>query len=152
MRNRKIILLIPILVLALITAQCGRKRPPFLPKKEFPVKVGQLEAVWEDGAFHLKGTVIYPQDWPKQMQTISGCSVYHACYPPDNPPCEGCPLDLAPFQKIEGTVAMEKAFSCYVPMEKKQGIHFFKVRLIGEGGETGPFSDHAKVIITDQGY
>jgi predicted small lipoprotein YifL len=149
LRQRPYIVLILILAIVLITAGCGRKKPPFLPKKEIPIRVEHLEAVWENGVFHLKGTVVYPKGGKEKMPPVSGCRVYHAFYAQNSPPCEGCPIDFAMLREIEGTVVADKGFSCDVPMKKKNGIHFFKVCLTGQNGEKGPLSDRAKAIIVD---
>ncbi|SPD73869.1 conserved hypothetical protein [uncultured Desulfobacterium sp.] len=149
MRQRGYIIFIFVLTVVFISSGCGRKKPPFLPKMQMPVKVQHLEATWKDGAFHLKGTVINPEDKKKKTPDISGCRISYAFYTQDDPPCEGCPLDFAVHSEIEGVVVTDKEFSCDVPMKKRKGIHFFKVSLVGENGEKGPLSDQAKVTIPD---
>ena len=81
------------------------------------------------------------------MSDIEGCRIYHAAYPLDNPPCEGCPIDYGEFQEITAEVTALGEFSCRAPGKKRKGIHFFKVRLIGQKGEVGPFSDRAKLVV-----
>jgi predicted small lipoprotein YifL len=149
LRQRQYIVLILILAIVFITAGCGRKKPPFLPKKEIPIRVEHLDAVWENGVFHLKGMVLFPEGGKEKMPPISGCRVYYAFYAQNSPPCEGCPIDFAVLREIEGTVVAEKEFSCDISMKKKKGIHFFKVCLTGKNGEKGPLSDRAKAIIVD---
>jgi predicted small lipoprotein YifL len=149
LRQRQYIVLILILAVVFITAGCGRKKPPFLPKKNIPIRVENLEAVWEDGFFHLRGTAVYPEGRKEKMPAVSGCRVYYAFYAQNSPPCEGCPIDFALLREVEGAVVTEKAFSCDVPMKKKKGIYFFKVCLTGQNKEKGPLSDRAKVTILD---
>jgi len=130
-----------------MSAFCGKKGPPFLPEKEIPFRVEQLKAVCDRDVFYLKGTVFGPQGPVGDFSNITGCRIYHACYDLDNPPCEGCPIDYGPFKEIKGEIVAQGNFSCRVPIKKTKGIHFFKVCLMGPRGETGPFSDRAKLVI-----
>ncbi len=149
MRQRQGIFFILLLTVFIIPAACGKKGPPFLPEMEIPYRVELLTAEWKHEAFLLKGAVDDTLGREKNVSNIAGCRVYHACYSLDDPPCEECPINYGPFKEIKGEVISQGEFSCRVLAKKKNGIHFFKVRLVGPKGETGPFSERAKVIIAD---
>lgn len=149
MKQRQGIALILLWAVFFTPQACGRKGPPFLPAKESFFKVEQLKAEYENGVFHLKGAVAYSRGRTKEASNIIGCRIYLGYYTLDNPPCESCPIDYGEFIEVKGDVIAQGVFSCQVPVKKKKGIHFFSVRLIGQGGEIGPFSDNAKIIIED---
>ncbi len=142
----KIVVIILLSILFAITG-CGKKGPPFLPEKDISLRVARLSADWKDGTFHLQGGIAGSQDEMDASSNIKGCIIFYAFYPADSPPCEGCPIDYTVLKEIEDTVINEGQFLCNVPRERKKGIYFFKVRLIGREGETGPYSDSAKLVI-----
>jgi predicted small lipoprotein YifL len=148
-KHRQGIALILLLTVFFTAQACGKKAPPFLPKRETPFKVEQLKAECVDGVFHLTGAIVDSEGRAKEVSNITGCRVYHACYALDNPPCEGCPIDYGEFKEIKGDIITQGQLSCRVPLEKEKGIHFFKVCLIGQEGEIGPMSDSTKLIIED---
>lgn len=147
MKQRQFIMLIFLLAVFFHSQACGKKGPPFLPTQEIPFKVEPLEAECENGIFLLKGAVVDSKGQVKEVSNVTGCRVYHACYPLDNPPCEDCPIDFGEFQEIKGELITQGEFSCQVPVKIKKGVHFFRVRLIGQKGEIGPFSERARLII-----
>jgi predicted small lipoprotein YifL len=147
LKQRQSIVFIILIAFFFVPVACGKKGPPFLPDKEFPFRVAPLKAECENGVIHLKGTVVDSQGRVMDMSDIKGCRIYHACYALDNPPCEGCPIDYGKFKEITAEVTTEGKFSCRAPGKKGKGIHFFKIRLIGQKGEIGPFSDRAKLEI-----
>ena len=147
MKQSQGVVLILLLAVFFAPAACGKKDPPFLPARDMPFKVEKLKAACKNGVCHLKGTVVDSQGRVMDMSDIEGCRIYHACYALDNPPCEGCPIDYRKFKEITAEVTTEGEFSCRAPGKKGKGIHFFKIRLIGQKGEIGPFSDRAKLVI-----
>jgi len=142
---------IPILFLAVFAAAlmallpaCGKKGPPFLPEKKLLLRVDQVEGKWRDGRAFLEG---YVGGGEEQISGVTGCRVYHAWYPADNPPCEGCPIEMSGFKEINEKIISGDRFSCDVPGVEKKGIWFFEVRLIGRSGAVGPPSDRIKLKI-----
>jgi predicted small lipoprotein YifL len=130
------------ILMALFPA-CGKKGPPFLPEKRIEAKVDRLNGKWVDGRIRLEGTV---KDGDKGGN-ITGCRVYYASYPEDQPPCEGCPIEMAEFaDNVEATVS-EGRFTCDIPIAKKEGIWFLEVRLTDSRGAVGPPSERVKVTI-----
>jgi len=126
---------------------CGRKAPPFVPKERVHLRVTQLKGEWKKGDVVLKGRVAVPQGGEKEISQITGCSVYHARFSLGNPPCETCPIKFKAYTEIEGEVINGDRFSCRLQKEKKKGLHFFEVRLIGRRGALGPSSNRVKLTI-----
>lgn len=149
MKRRQGIILIFFLAVFVLPIACGKKGPPFLPDREISLRIDPLQAEYKDGTFRLKGAVVDSKDRKIDFSDITGCRIYHACYPLDDPPCEGCPIQYGAFKEIRGGVITENAFSCEFPVKKKKGIHFFKVRLVGPKGEIGPASQRAKLVIVE---
>ena len=147
--SRLDVVVILLLSILFVLTGCGKKGPPFLPEKDISLIVARLSADWKDGAFHFQGEIAGPQDEIDASSNIKGCRIFYAFYSVDSPPCEGCPIDYTVLKEIEGTVINEGQFLCNVSGEKKKGIYFFKVRLIGQEGETGPYSDRAKLVVDD---
>jgi predicted small lipoprotein YifL len=128
---------------------CGKKGPPFLPKTDMPLKVEQLKGQWTNEAVLLQGSIPALKGQKRGSPGVTGCRVYHAWYSLKNAPCEGCPIKYSGFQEIRGKILAEEEFLCEVFVEKKQGIHFFEVRLLDPKGEVGPPSNRVKLIIED---
>jgi predicted small lipoprotein YifL len=132
-------------VVSLALMSCGKKGPPFLPKTDMPLKVEPLKGQWTNEAVLLQGNIPALKGQKKDKPGVTGCRVYHAWYSLKNPPCEGCPIDYPGFQEIRGEILAGEEFMCEVFVEKKEGIHFFEVRLIGPKGEVGPPSNRVKL-------
>lgn len=123
---------------------CGKKGRPFLTRSKLSLRVDQLKGEWENGRVLLKG---YVRGDNKVISRVTGCRVYHARYPMDNPPCEGCPIEMTGFKEIREKVVSGDRFKCEVPGVGNRGIHFFQVRLVGRDRAVGPPSDKAKLRI-----
>ncbi len=149
MTSRQGVVVILLLSILFVLTGCGKKGPPFLPEKDISLRVARLSADWKDGTFHLQGDIVGSQDEMDASSDIKGCRIFYAFYSVDSPPCEGCPIDYTVLKEIEDNVINEGQFLCNVSGEKKKGIYFFKVFLIGKAGETGPYSDRAKLVIAD---
>ena len=142
---------LPVFLLAALVAvfmvllpACGKKGPPFLPEKKIITKVDRLTGKWENGTIRLEG---YIEGDDKRRSDVTGCRVYHVWYSVDNPPCDGCPIDMADFRNIKEMEISGDRFTCEIPGVKKKGIWFFEVRLIGSHGAIGPSSDKVKLNI-----
>jgi predicted small lipoprotein YifL len=133
-------------LIALLPA-CGKKGPPFLTESKLSLRVDQLKAERENGRILLKG---YVRGEDKIVSSVTGCRVYHAWYTMDNPPCEGCPIEMTGFEEIKEKVVSGDRFNCEILDAEKKGIHFFEVRLMGKNGALGPPSDKAKFTIVDR--
>lgn len=133
------------LVISFIPMGCGKKGPPFLSVREIPVRVSSLKVVQQEDGLYLKGSVADAQ--AMNESNITGCKIYHALYPLDDPPCKGCPIDYGFLKEIKGNIVSQKDFSCRVSAKAERGIHFFKVRFVDKEGGIGPFSDAAEVTV-----
>lgn len=122
---------------------CGKKGPPFLPDKKLAAKVDQLTGKWVDGRIRLEGTIDSGDKGPE----IAGCTIYHAWYPEDHPPCEGCPIEMRAFTDAVETTVSGDRFTCDISVTEKKGIWFFEVRLTGSRGAVGPPSERIRVKI-----
>ena len=141
----------PLFLLAVLLAalmallpNCGKKGPPFLTENKLSLRVDQLRGEWENGRVLLKG---YVPGEDKEICLVTGCRVYREWYPMDNPPCEGCPIEMTGFKEIKEKVVSGDRFNCEVLDVEKGGIWFFEVRLVGSHGAIGPPSERAKVTI-----
>ncbi len=128
---------------------CGMKGPPFLPERSMPFKVTQMTGEWKDGVVYLKGHVVPRNDDDGNAPDASDCTVYHAQYDLENPPCEGCPVEYGILEEIRADMIKGAKFHCQFPQVETKGIHFFKVRLLGPKGTLGPSSNGAKLLIID---
>ena len=145
--NRRVLLLFVFLVsLMVLLPNCGKKGPPFLTKSKFSLRVDQLKAERENGRILLKG---YVRGENEEISSVTGCRVYQAWYTMDNPPCEGCPIEMKDFKEIKEKVVSGDRFNYEVLDVEKKGIHFFQVRLMGKDGALGPPSDKTKFMIDD---
>ncbi len=123
---------------------CGRKSPPFLSgQKKVTVGVDQLQGDWMKQSLVLKGLI--RGDKPSRS-LITGCRVYYVWYPLDQPPCEGCPIDMASFRDITDQTIKNDQFECRLPAFKQKGICFVMVRIMEKEGLLGPESNRIKLI------
>ena len=123
---------------------CGRKESPFLPRERFDAKVADLRAEQEESSVLLSGNVRVPEEGPNP---VTGSRVYYAQYPPESPPCEGCPIDYQGYRSFGPEVIQDKRFICRVPDITRNQVYFFKAALVGPGGVEGPFSDFVRVNV-----
>ena len=133
-------------VFMVLLPACGKKGPPFLPEKKLVTKVDRLTGKWEDGKVRLEG---YIEGDDKRRSDVTGCRIYHTWYPMDNPPCEGCPIEMKDFKEIKEKVVSGDRFNYEVLDVEKKGVWFFQVRLVGRNGAVGPPSERVKVTIDD---
>lgn len=147
MKKKQGIILAICLAILFVPTACGKKGPPFLPEKSLSLRVTGLNVEWKYQGLRLRGELVGPEYELENPLNIKGCRVFYASYPLDNPPCEDCPIEYRLLEEIEGQVISEGQFLCEISVDKKDGIHFFTVRLIGQKGEVGPYSDRAKFVI-----
>lgn len=136
-------------IIFLAVVACGKKGPPFLPETTPPLKVIHLTGEWKDGVVYLKGDVIPRSGKDGNDPDASGCIVYHTRYDLINPPCEGCPIEYGVLEEITAGVIKADRFRCQLRQIQTQGIHYFKVRLLGPKGTPGPSSNVVKILIDD---
>jgi predicted small lipoprotein YifL len=144
--NRIPAILLLSLLLAVLSAlfpACGKKGPPFLPEKKLAARVDGLTGTWVDGRIRLEGTL----ESADKGADIAGCKIYHAWYPQDRPPCEGCPIEMMAFTDTVETTISGNRFICDISIPEKKGIWFFEVRLIGSRDAVGPPSERIRVQI-----
>ena len=124
-----------VLALVLLTwVGCGKKAPPFLPEKAPVQQVEGLQGKLEDGGVLLTGRI---PEGEEDSPPITRCVVYHAQYPTDAPPCETCPVRWERLKPIQEAVVFQERFQCKVLGIDTPGIHFIRVRLLGQGGCEG---------------
>jgi hypothetical protein len=131
-------------VILMLFSACGVKGEPFLTEqKVLTVKVEQLRGVWDDKDLALNGLV---QGGDDSLSLITGCRVHYIWYSSDQPPCEGCPIEMTSFRDISGQIISDGQFSCELPLFQQKGICFVTVRLMGKAGLQGPSSSRIKLI------
>jgi hypothetical protein len=124
----------------IVTLTCGKKGDPFLPMKEFPAKVTDLEAERQKHVIVLRGKISDPKE-------VEGARVYYAQYPLEKSPCEGCPIEYQGHQTFGAGVITEEGFLRRIPVTGQGQVYFFRVNLIGAGGRIGPPSETVKVVV-----
>ena len=149
MRNIRLVAFSIFFVFIIGLPSCGKKGPPFLPKKAHPPRVEQLKGEWINGLVVLKGQVIAPANRKWNPSDITGCMVYHARYALGRTPCEGCPIKFGEPKYLKGDVIKKGLFYCEISGVKKDLIHFFKISLVGRKGAVGPPSNIVKLTSSD---
>lgn len=124
----------------LVTMTCGKKGDPFLPKKEFPARVTDLEGERQKEVIVLRGKISGPKE-------AEGAKVYYAQYPLEKSPCEGCPIEYQGYQAFGAEVVTEEGFLCRIQVKGQGQVYFFRVNLIGPSEALGPSSDMVKVVV-----
>jgi hypothetical protein len=122
------------------TLSCGKKGDPFLPQKEISAKVTDLQGEREKGDILLRGKIRAPNE-------AEGARVYYAQYPLEKTPCEGCPIEYQGYEAHGADVIKEEGFFCRIPVKGQGQVYFFRVNLIGPGGEMGPPSETVKIVV-----
>lgn len=133
-----------ILTLLVAAVGCGKKGPPHLPEKSFPLLVSGLKAEWDGNYFLLSGRFNLPE---KAEESVSGCRVFFGEYPLQSPPCETCPVEFHGYHGFGLEVVREEGFFCRVPGKKRGQVYFFKVHLISTEGILGPASNQVRVEV-----
>jgi predicted small lipoprotein YifL len=147
LRREKALFLVIFGLVFLEFMACGKKGPPFLPESNIPFRVQELTGEWKNGTVFLRGRVAASQGQDRDRSHVRGCKVYHGWYALEKTPCDGCPVDYAGFREINDEVLKGEDFFCEVTIDKKKGVHFFEVRLIGQGGAVGPPSNRMKLTL-----
>jgi hypothetical protein len=124
----------------IVTLTCGKKSDPFLLEKAFPAKVTDLEFERQKQVIVLRGKISGPKE-------VEGARVYHAQYPLEDSPCEGCPIEYQGHQVFGAGVVTEEGFLCRIPVKGQGQAYFFRVNLIGPGKAVGPPSETVKVVV-----
>ena len=135
MKIRFFPLIFLLLGIGVFSTACGKKAPPVPPPPSFTAAVRNVTARVGDGFVVLEGETYGKA---RDMESVSGCILHYAWYPPGEKPCQGCPLDYRPLKMVEAPVVGSDAFSCRVPWSGDKGFHFFRVSLVGPEGKTGP--------------
>ena len=125
---------------------CGKKGPPFIPEKSFPLRVEALKGIAENGSVILTGVV--PGAEAGSLD-VAGCTIYHSRYSLDAPPCDGCPVNLTKLKTLRGAVLSGDRLRCEIPEIDQAGIHFIRVRLVDVEGIEGPPSEQIKLVLPD---
>jgi hypothetical protein len=128
----------------LLVLSCGKKAPPFLPQKNFYARVLSLNAESQEGCVLLKGNV---PDAQRDAGNLKGCRVYFAQYPPDDSPCEGCPIEYQGYHSFGPEVVKDDKFLCKIDEITPGRIYFFRVSLVGPKEVLGPPSNDVRVEV-----
>ncbi len=147
MKHKQSLFLVILMLILLVLPACGKKGRPFVPERRVLLEVKDLSVECENGTVFLSGKAVAVPGQSKSGSDIIGCRVYHCWYTFNKPPCEGCPIDYSGYKEIKRKVLAGKNFSCHVSIDRKKGIHFFEVRLLGRKGAVGPPSNRVKLTI-----
>ena len=149
MKQKQAVFLVVFGTVLLALLGCGKKGPPFMPEEDMPLKVKSLTGEWKNGVVFLKGHVASHKGSDKKTVDVLGCTVYGAHYDLKDPPCEGFPIEYRFIREIKADVISGDEFYCQVPDIMREGVHFFKVCLLGRKGTIGPPSNAVRVVIDD---
>ena len=133
--------------LILVLLACGKKGPPFLPDRSMALRIEDLKGEWQGENAVLKGRIVAPSGREEALQDVTGYRVYHAWYPLERPPCDGCPVEYQWSKDMERVEVLGNKFSCQIPGIRKKGIHFFEVRLVGRRGAVGERSNRIRLVV-----
>ncbi len=136
-----------LLVIVLSLGACGKKKAPFIPKKDFPYRVTSLKGEWSGKHFLLKGNVVGPGGIEKGRPHITGARVYSAKYPVKDAPCPDCPIQYQGLRDFGPEVIGETEFMCHFPGGQNGEIYFFKVHLVGPKDSIGPSSNRISIKV-----
>jgi hypothetical protein len=125
----------------LLMPGCGKKGPPFLPKKVFDGRVMNLEGQWQANSVLLKGQLVGAEG----RGSVQGARVDYARYPLDEPPCEGCPIEYRGSHRFGSEAVRGNRFNCEVPVDVKEDLYYFKVHLLGPDNTAGPPSNTVRM-------
>ena len=128
---------------------CGKKAPPRPPEEKTPARIEGLQGEWKNGILRLVGKIVLHGERTSESAENRTCRIYHVSYPLESPPCAGCPVEFAGYEKILWGTRGERII-CDLPIEKKPGFHFFQVRLIDPEGEIGPPSQRIELTVEDR--
>ncbi|MFZ7110893.1 MAG: hypothetical protein ACOWYE_04350 [Desulfatiglandales bacterium] len=124
---------------------CGKKGPPFIPQKAFPLKISNLKGGWSEGKILLAGDLEGPRSPEEARGSITGCRVYYGEFPPQEAPCADCPIAYQGYDHFGPEVITGERFSCNVPGKTEGQVLFFKVYLLGPDGRMGPPSNTIQI-------
>ena len=133
--------------LLVVVPSCGKKAPPFLPKKAFSLRVSALEGEWREEVVFLRGRIDGLDKGKETGDQVKGCRIFYGQYPVKNPPCETCPIKYEGYQDVGPEVVKEESFFCRLTGKVAGRIYFFKVHLIGKGGVLGPASERLRLVV-----
>ena len=106
--------------------------------------VVSLEAEWQDSYVFLRGDI---QGLERDSENLRGCRVYFAQYPPDDAPCDTCPIEYQGYDSFGREVVQEKKFFCRIPVIERNQVYFFKAYLVGPKDVLGFPSNTVKVVV-----
>lgn len=128
----------------LITSACGKKGPPYIPKKPVTAKVVDLKAERSGDDIVLEGKISGLGE-PGKVKPLTGLRVYVAQYPLKDPPCAGCPIEYKDHYGLGPEVIKGDAFSYRLKDRPKGRIYFFRMNIIGPEGTLGPPSNQVQL-------
>lgn len=128
----------------LITPACGKKAPPYLPKKPFTAGIVDLKGKRSGEDIVLEGKIGGVSEAGKEKQ-IAGLRVYMAQYPLEDPPCADCPIDYKNYKDLGPEVIKGEGFEYRLKDTSKDRIYFFRMRIIGSEGALGPPSNQVEI-------
>ena len=123
MKGARLTVSIFILTALLIGIGCGKKGAPVFHKKEFSLKVKDLESEMRRGEIYLRGSLTGLQE---EANAIKGGRLYYGVYSLQDLPCEGCPIRYRGFHPFDREAVKEKSFFYRLPVKPEPGLTFFK--------------------------
>ncbi len=128
----------------LITPACGKKGPPYIPKKPITAKVVDLKAERSGNDIVLEGSIGGLGE-PGKEKPFTGLRVYFAQYPLKDPPCADCPIEYKDHYDLGSEVIKGERFLYRLKDRPKDQIYFFRMNIIGPEGNLGPPSNQVQI-------
>ena len=150
MKPRPIISLLLCLTTAFFLGSCGKKGPPFVPKKRpIALELKDITVSWVQDGVRFEGKVRGPGADKLRRPHGLKIMIEHAWYGPGQAPCKSCPIVFTNKEVVSGTLGKGRSFSCSLPLPKRRGVHFFQIRVVGDNGVLGPVSERLQLVVTD---
>ncbi len=141
MRLHSAIIIIVLAIFFGLVAGCGKKGPPYIPSQAVHLRAKALEARWTKDGVELEGVVSGPDAERTRLQGRLELRIFHTRYALSDTPCPSCPITYPGYTDKTCKLGAHGKFRCILALERKKGVYFFQVAVIGPRGNVGPLSE-----------
>jgi hypothetical protein len=103
------------------------------------IGLSELAASWEGDGAILEAQVLRPEGTREGQIEIKAIRLYHASFPREMSPCEGCPME---YRDVRDFKPQQEGARIRVKVTglRADNVHFFQARVIGADGSLGHLS------------